>query len=834
MSCSPLILSMPKASRNRAVIGCSLLVTLFGLLSLIIFSAPLPTASGEPLHSVTGNGDYGALISDSLFLYAPSVLQFDIQEFLETQPGPLANYTEEIDRRSWTAAESIQYNAMLFGVSPQLVLALLEAQKHILTDPSAIVPLHSEPQAISTATTTFHSYVKQLSEQALLDYDRHRYDNSVAEIAFPSGETLTFPESINAGTYAVQSSLATSLSRQQWEIWVRGPRPLFVERFSQWFGDPHIDPDRALATTTAAPSGYILPFPIGETWYYTGGPHYYGGGTPGCTAGAYCPRPWSSLDFAQPELIGCPNGYYPAHRWIVAAKSGVVIQSSQALIVIDHGDGWRTYYSHLSSADKRGTGPVNRGDPLGHPSCEVEPGGFTTGIHVHFALYQVGVGFVNLAGHSLSGWMVGETSHYNGTMNLEGAARVASIGRYNGTNDILNSGVDGYCPVSGGAILYKHANYDCDGAGAGVGYVMQDRAGFFDLPSSFNDQASSIRIPAGWSVRLYEHSGRQGASVCRNGDDADFTGNYFVESSILLNDQISSIDVFEVGDCSGPYEGGAWTVTYYDDPELTYLCAAATVLDGAYIFRDWGNESPAAGCPAGNWSARFTRHAYFPSGSFEFSLGSDDSSRLRLNGETVVDNWSGAGQSYASRTLSAGTYEVTVEYANAFGDSYLSAWWWGQGYPTVREDQQPDQWYARYWGNQGLRGDPVILLNEGPGTLNHAWGNEGPGFELPADRFGGRFERQPSMTCGAYHFQLTTDDGARFWIDGQLLLDAWFDQVGSHDIFVDLDSGDHLLKVEHYENGGLAAISLDWTRDSLCLLPEQVHLPLVHFASTPN
>ena len=817
---------MGSSRQKRLIVNCLLLPLLSGLLLVVASLGLLITVSGQSLEPASDESTYETLISDSLFLYAPSVLDFDTQAFLETQPGPLVGYVEEIDGVPWTAAESIQYHAMFFGVNPQLILTLLEAQTHVIADANANVPL--EPIAPDTAPgATFHNYVGQVAEQVLLAYDNHRYGVSTSRLIFPDGETLAAPESPNAGTYAVGAALAGSLSRLQWQTWVGGSRPLFVAQFGRWFGDPFEDPDRAPSAATLAPSGYILPFPIGETWYFTGGPHYYGGGTPGCTYGASCPPPWSSLDIAQPEMITCPGGSYPAQRWIVAAKSGDVIQSSQALIVIDHRDGWRTYYSHVSWANRRGTGPIDRGDRLGHPSCEVEPGGSTTGVHVHFALYQVGVGFVDVNGRSFSGWQVGETSHYNGTMRSESTVRQASVGRYVGTNDISNSGVNGSCPISGGVLLYKHANHDCDGGAEGSGYVIRSGTGFSDLPAPFDNQASSIRIPPGWSARLYEYPGRAGASVCRNGDDLSFVGDHFDGSATLLNDRVSSFEVFEDANCSGPPTVATWSVTYFGDTGLNTPCAATTAFDSTYVFKDWGNETPAATCPADGWSVRFTRHVYFHSGSYDFGLAADDRARLKVNGETIVDNWQGADERYGSSTFPAGSYEVTVEYADVLGEAYLSTWWWGPGYQMPRETQDPERWYARYWGNRDLQGDPVVFINEGRGSLDHSWANEGPGFDLPTDDFSGRFERLTPLICASYRFQISTDDGVRFWINDQLLLDAWFDQVGHYEIPVDLESGFHQLKVEHYENGGLATVGLDWSRESFCPHIKSVNLPLI-------
>ncbi|MBC7265071.1 MAG: fibronectin type III domain-containing protein [Chloroflexi bacterium] len=104
------------------------------------------------------------------------------------------------------------------------------------------------------------------------------------------------------------------------------------------------------------------------------------------------------------------------------------------------------------------------------------------------------------------------------------------------------------CPQSGGLILYKHNNYNCGGEGEGSGYVIRSTTGWQNVPGSFNDQASSVRVPSGWSVRLYEHSDRGGGSICRSGDDSDFAGDTF-DNGVGLNDNVSSFEVFSSPNC---------------------------------------------------------------------------------------------------------------------------------------------------------------------------------------------------------------------------------------------------------------------------------------------
>jgi len=108
------------------------------------------------------------------------------------------------------------------------------------------------------------------------------------------------------------------------------------------------------------------------------------------------------------------------------------------------------------------------------------------------------------------------------------------------------------CPSSGGVILYKDANYDCGGEGEGRGYVRRDSTGLQDyVGDDFNDQASSVRVPSGWSVKLYEHENGRGDWACRTEDDPNFWGDDF-NGGTGLNDKVTSFEVFHDSRCGEP------------------------------------------------------------------------------------------------------------------------------------------------------------------------------------------------------------------------------------------------------------------------------------------
>lgn len=125
-------------------------------------------------------------------------------------------------------------------------------------------------------------------------------------------------------------------------------------------------------------------------------------------------------------------------------------------------------------------------------------------------------------------------------------------------------------PPSSGVTLYKHAGYNCGGEGNERGYFQAGGTGFHNTPGTFNDQASSIRIAPGWSVKLYQHNDTGSAVACRTVDDGDFAGDQ-MSTGVGLNDQVSSLQVFNNSTCGGNQPPRTPSISspsdYYQSPE---------------------------------------------------------------------------------------------------------------------------------------------------------------------------------------------------------------------------------------------------------------------------
>jgi hypothetical protein len=256
-------------------------------------------------------------------------------------------------------------------------------------------------------------------------------------------------------------------------------------------------------------------------------------------------------------------------------------------------------------------------------------------------------------------------------------------------------------------------------------------------------------------------------------------------------------------------ESSAWTIEYFTDATLATACNS-TYEETTYIFKQWFDSAPATGCPAATFGARFTQQVSFPGGSYTFHVQRAGKARVYLDGAALTDLWqTGDGGIDATRTLT-GLHEVKVEFAGAIYSPTLGVWWYGPGALPAARATDTSSWRAEYYGNRTLWGQPALTLNESGDGIEHAWGDGGPGYGLPVDDFSARYTRNASFACGTYRFSAHADDGVRLWVGNQLLIDEWRDQVGDFTADLSQAGGTLPVKVEYYERGWGASLTVNW------------------------
>ncbi len=202
---------------------------------------------------------------------------------------------------------------------------------------------------------------------------------------------------------------------------------------------------------------------------------------------------------------------------------------------------------------------------------------------------------------------------------------------------------------------------------------------------------------------------------------------------------------------------------------------------------EWAYGSPAPYLPYDNFSIRWTRMQYFDGGSYRLFLRVDDGGRVWVDNQLVIDQWHDSGPAtYAvDMFLAPGPHNLRVEYYEHVGYSLAQFSW-------QRMDVSYPDWKGEYWSNPDLGGAPVLTRNDP--WIDFNWGSGSPAPNLPPDNFSARWTRRLGFGSGNYRFFVRVDDGARLWIDGQLIIDQWHDSGAvtySTDRFI--NGGDHDL-----------------------------------------
>ncbi|MBM3127581.1 MAG: hypothetical protein FJ009_02985 [Chloroflexi bacterium] len=246
----------------------------------------------------------------------------------------------------------------------------------------------------------------------------------------------------------------------------------------------------------------------------------------------------------------------------------------------------------------------------------------------------------------------------------------------------------------------------------------------------------------------------------------------------------------------------AWTGYYFANPNLQG--APALVRDDANIDFNWGNASPAPGIPADNFSVRWTRWLYFDApGNWTFVITVDDGARLFVDDQLALDAWQDQQATTRSITLNLtqAFHRVRLEYYDRSGAA--------QAQLQILSAHFPD-WRGEYFNNATLSGTPTFTRNDS--ALNFNFGTAGPGGGIAADKFSARWTRSLYFRAGRYRFATRTHDGARLWVDNQLLIDRWRDQrVTTWTGEIALAEGDHLIRMEYYNASGAGIASLTWS-----------------------
>ena len=365
-----------------------------------------------PVMTPQPGGPAYKIIPDSELVYGPLSAQTDVEALIHSKAGYLANYSQDVNGETLSAAQVLVLAAQESSINPRLLLALLEYRSGWLTNPQPNPALDEQPFGFSD--TWYHGLYHQLEWAAIqLNSGYYRWrSNAVTDWILSDGSVVPIDPTINAGTAGVQNFFA---QLDNYSTWVKDISPGgFFDTYHTLFGDPFDLAIEPLVPANLVQPPMTLPFGAAETWYFTGGPHLaWLDGTP-----------YGAIDFAPPGNTQCG---VESDAWVLAVADGLVTRTGDGEVILDldgdgnEGSGWDILYMHIETRDRVQAGTnLHMGDRIGHPSCE---GGDATGVHVHLARKFNGewMSALGPVPFNLSGWIsAGTGEQYIGTLTRNG------------------------------------------------------------------------------------------------------------------------------------------------------------------------------------------------------------------------------------------------------------------------------------------------------------------------------------------------------------------------------------------------------------------------------
>jgi hypothetical protein len=179
-----------------------------------------------------------------------------------------------------------------------------------------------------------------------------------------------------------------------------------------------------------------------------------------------------------------------------------------------------------------------------------------------------------------------------------------------------------------------------------------------------------------------------------------------------------------------------------------------------------------------------------------------------------------AGQTYTFDGNSTSQFKMT---APSQPGTYYSYWrlWIGGAFkgPTIAiqinvtgdpSGSPPGTWAAKYYNCTSPNGECAAQYEtyESGTYVFRNWGIGGPGGTINTDNWSASFTKNVYFPGGQYRIHSNHDDNGTVRIDGQVVLDG--QQASEQDGMIQLNAGDHTIRVEYVEKTGSAHIEVWW------------------------
>ncbi|MFO0790019.1 MAG: PA14 domain-containing protein [Pirellulales bacterium] len=261
--------------------------------------------------------------------------------------------------------------------------------------------------------------------------------------------------------------------------------------------------------------------------------------------------------------------------------------------------------------------------------------------------------------------------------------------------------------------------------------------------------------------------------------------------------------------------GAGLTAQYFHNSDFTGL--AETRVEN--ISHNWGTGAPAAGVAADSFSVRWTGQiepAF--SETYTFNVLSDEGVRLWVNGQLVIDDWTGHVRRNRQGTsaLAAGQrYDIRLDYFEGTGAAQIELSW--SSASQASQIVPASALYESPPGLWGAYGDTAgHAVSRVDANVAFDWGAAAPVAGINADSFTATWSGQIRADYSEqYTFSTISDERVRLWIGEELIIDDWAPHSSSERLGTKLlEAGKwYDVRLEYQDDTGAANISLRWSSE---------------------
>ncbi|MFD3166194.1 peptidoglycan DD-metalloendopeptidase family protein [Herpetosiphon sp. NSE202] len=327
------------------------------------------------------------LIDDIRFTSEQNLTVENIQTLLDAQPGTLKAALLTVGDRNLSLAEVVVGQSYLYSLNPKLLLALLEFQQGLLTNPTPNpdqLDWAMKYQGENENWRGLHGQIRWAARELRRGVRDFAY---VTELQYRDKDVKgPIPAGLNPSSYAVVRLLAQTMTPEELaKVLSDGS---FVATYSKFFEDP-----RQTLGQVPAPATPFLRWPLRNVTYITSFfDHEYPFLTPNQSLVSWWGRRETQISYDGHD--GWDYGARPPEA-VVAAADGTIVWASNSDdgcgvpakgVVIDHGNGYRTLYWHLSEISVEVGQAIKSGEQLGI----VGSTGCAIGPHLHFQTQYLG------------------------------------------------------------------------------------------------------------------------------------------------------------------------------------------------------------------------------------------------------------------------------------------------------------------------------------------------------------------------------------------------------------------------------------------------------------